>query len=244
MLNTIRTIKAPTLLQNITVCGYPQIGTNSYSSCSYLLQPTIAMDSTWIREQYFICIVLRIWVRLQFFISVSALTTHSKHSTLSGPMSFYRLRALSVHGLYSAKLRIRRRAPEWIKRGLNTPKHTLQKKQNVEMEVTNLEDTLVNNWRELDKMLICSKMSFCAKRYKKNFQMGQVNVLANLMQSLTITLYHVKDLNNKLRKLKGRQYQMEDLILIPGLEGQRMILFPQQRLGWLFVLCNHADFTY
>ena len=121
-------------------------------------------------------------------------------------MSFHRLRPLSVPGLYSAKLRIRRRAPEWIKRGLNTPTHTLQKKQNVDREVANLESTLVNNWRELDKMLICSKMSFCAKRYKKNFQMGQVNVMANLIQSLTITLYQIKDITNKLRKLKGRQY--------------------------------------
>ena len=121
-------------------------------------------------------------------------------------MSFHRLRPLSVPGLYSAKLRIRRRALDWIKRGLNTPTHTLQKKQNFEREVANLEDTLVNNWRELDKMLICSKMSFCAKRYKKNFQMGQVNVMANLIQSLTITLYQIKDITNKLRKLKGRQY--------------------------------------
>ena len=121
-------------------------------------------------------------------------------------MSFHRLRALSVPGLYSAKLRIRRRAPEWIKRGLSTPMHSLQKKQNVEMEVASLEDTLVNNWRELDKMLICSKMSFCAKRYKKNFQMGQMNVMANLIQSLTITLYQIKDTTNKLRKLRDKKY--------------------------------------
>ena len=74
------------------------------------------------------------------------------------------------------------------------------------MEVASLEDTLVNNWMELDKMLICSRMSFCAKRYKKNFHMGQVNVMANLIQSLTITLYQIKDITNKLRKLRGRKY--------------------------------------
>ena len=73
------------------------------------------------------------------------------------------------------------------------------------MEVDKLEDTLMNNCRELERMLVCSKVSFCANRYKKNFQIGHVNVMANLIQSLTITLYQIKDITNKLRKLKDTQ---------------------------------------
>jgi hypothetical protein len=69
--------------------------------------------------------------------------------------------------------------------------------------VAKLEDTLMNNWRELDRMLACSKISMCAYRYKKNFQMGQVSVMANLVQSLTITLYQIKDITNKLKQLRN-----------------------------------------
>ena len=111
-------------------------------------------------------------------------------------MSFHRLRPLPIPGFYQTKLRIRRSAPDWVKRGLNS-----KNQQNV----AQLEDTLMNNWRELDRMLACSKISICAYRYKKNFQMGQVSVMANLIQSLTITLYQIKDITNKLRKLKGRR---------------------------------------
>ena len=60
-----------------------------------------------------------------------------------------------------------------------------------------------SKWRELDRMLVCSKISICAYRYKKNFQMGQVSVMANLIQSLTITLYQIKDIINKLRQFKN-----------------------------------------
>ena len=112
-----------------------------------------------------------------------------------GPLSFHRLRPLPIHGFYSAKLRIRRGAPDWVKRGLNS--------KNQKQNVAKLEDTLMNNWRELDRMLVCSKISICAYRYKKNFQMGQVSVMANLIQSLTITLYQIKDIINKLRQFKN-----------------------------------------
>ena len=74
------------------------------------------------------------------------------------------------------------------------------------MEGVKLEDALMNNWRELDRMMICSKISFCAIRYKKNFQMGEVSVMANLIQSLTITLYQIKDITNKLRKFNDTKY--------------------------------------
>ena len=112
-----------------------------------------------------------------------------------GPLSFHRLRPLSIPGFYSAKLRIRRAAPDWVKRGLNS--------KNQKQNVAKLEDTLMNNWRELERMLVCSKISICAYRYKKNFQMGQVSVMANLIQSLTITLYQIKDITYKLKQFKN-----------------------------------------
>ena len=55
-------------------------------------------------------------------------------------------------------------------------------------------------------MMICTKISCFAIRYKKNFQMGEVSVMANLIQSLTITLYQIKDITNKLRKFNNTKY--------------------------------------
>ena len=100
----------------------------------------------------------------------------------------------------TSKIRIKRSVPQWVKLELNSSRHKSE-----EMEVDKLEDTLIDNWRDLERMLVCSKMSFCANRYKKNFQIGNVNVLAKLIQSLTITLYHTKDITSKLRKLKDTQ---------------------------------------
>ena len=59
-----------------------------------------------------------------------------------GPLSFHRLRPLSIPGFYSEKLRIRRGAPDWVKRGLNS--------KNQKQNVAKLEESLMNNWRELD----------------------------------------------------------------------------------------------
>ena len=61
-------------------------------------------------------------------------------------------------------IRIKRSVTNWIKLKLNSP---TDKKQSEEMEVDKLEDTLMNNWRELERMLVCSKVSFCANRYTK-----------------------------------------------------------------------------
>ena len=58
-------------------------------------------------------------------------------------------------------IRIKRSVTNWIKLKLNSPRH---KKQSEEMEVDKLEDTLMNNWRDLERMLVCSKISFCANR--------------------------------------------------------------------------------
>ena len=77
------------------------------------------------------------------------------------------------------------------------------------MQVVKLEGALSNNWQELNRMLICSKISYCATRYKKNFHMGEVSVVGNLIQSLTITLYKIKDITRKLRELKAKHTELE-----------------------------------
>merc|ERR1719154_1003895 len=88
---------------------------------------------------------------------------------------------------------------DWTRKKIYTP---VKQKQNKERDMGKLEDTLLESWRELDRMLFCSKISMCANRYRKNFKMGQVNVNANLVQSLTITLHQIKDITGKLRKMK------------------------------------------
>ena len=77
------------------------------------------------------------------------------------PLGFHRLKALHIPGLYTIKMRIRRGAPDWINQGLTNQYHLLEKKQSTtKMKVAKLENILGNNWRELDRMLICSKISF------------------------------------------------------------------------------------
>ena len=75
-------------------------------------------------------------------------------------------------------------------------------------EVVRLEEALSNKWQQLEIMLICSKISFCATHYNKSFQMGNVSARASLIQSLN-TLYKIRDIKIKLRKLKPKNTKLE-----------------------------------
>ena len=68
--------------------------------------------------------------------------------------------------------------------------------------VTKLEESLGKSWQELDRMLYCTKRPFCVIRYNKVFRIGNQDVRANLIQSLTLTLHQIKDITNKLKKIK------------------------------------------
>ena len=78
----------------------------------------------------------------------------------------------------------------------------MDKKDGSAQEITRLEEFLVKSWKELDRMLFCTKLPMCVIRYEKRFRIGRKDVKANLIQSLTITLHQIKDITAKLRKLK------------------------------------------
>ena len=92
----------------------------------------------------------------------------------------------------------------WVmgKRGLGYSKMHQESLMKDEGKVTELEDILYSSWGELDSMLLCSKHPKCVMRYQKVFRMGNMDVKANLIQSLTITLHQIKDIANTLKKWK------------------------------------------
>ena len=72
----------------------------------------------------------------------------------------------------------------------------------VSKEMANLEILLINNWKEMDKMLLCTKSPKCVKNYLKNIKIGNTMVKANLIQSMRITLDIIKQLTEKLKEKK------------------------------------------
>ena len=78
----------------------------------------------------------------------------------------------------------------------------MDKKGGTSQEIARLEEFLVKSWQELDRMLFCTKLPMCVIRYKKTFRIGQKDVKANLIQSLTLTLHQIKDITNKLKRYK------------------------------------------
>ena len=89
-----------------------------------------------------------------------------------------------------------------IKRNGEDKMLVMDKKDGSSQEITRLEDFLVKSWRELDRMLFCTKLPMCVIRYKKKFRIGKKDVRANLIQSLTLTLHQIKDITAKLKFLK------------------------------------------
>ena len=69
-------------------------------------------------------------------------------------------------------------------------------------EMAKLEILLIHSWKEMDKMLLCTKSSKCVKNYLKNIQTGNTVVKANLIQSLGFTLDIIKQLSNRVKEIK------------------------------------------
>ena len=81
-------------------------------------------------------------------------------------------------------------------------KQTMTFKRNYGQEINKLEDYLLQSWHELDRMLFCTKMPMCVIRYRKKYKIGEKDVKANLIQSLTLTIHQIKDITTKIKKLK------------------------------------------
>ena len=69
-------------------------------------------------------------------------------------------------------------------------------------EKDKLETSLVRSWRELDRMLYCTKIARCVMRYQKKVKTGNKVNKVNLIQSISITLHRIKQLTAKLKEMK------------------------------------------
>ena len=82
----------------------------------------------------------------------------------------------------------------------------MERAQHKESRVKELESKLIKNWRELSRMLTCSKIWYCAPQYSHTFHLGNEIITANLVQSLTITLHRIKDITTKLKMMGSTKY--------------------------------------
>ena len=104
---------------------------------------------------------------------------------------------MPIAGLYNFKFTIRKRSlgPKWL--------HMQRRiQQDIspgdEKDVAELMYLLNKSWLDLDKMLFCTKLSMCVTRFNKNFQVGNVTVRANLVQSIDIIINRISNITNKL----------------------------------------------
>ena len=89
-----------------------------------------------------------------------------------------------------------------IKRNGEDKMLVMDKKDGSSQEITRLEDFLVKSWRELDRMLYCTKIPRCVMAYKKRVRVRSKETKFNLIQSIGITLRRIKDLTGMLRQIK------------------------------------------
>ena len=115
------------------------------------------------------------------------------------------MQKLPTKGLYNFKLRIRKSAlqPKWfvVKRRVGILQYKKSMPE-VEGKIAELEVLLRKSWKELDRMLYCSKVPMCVIRYQKKYRVGKTEMKANLIQSLTITLHQIKDITRRLNKMR------------------------------------------
>ena len=65
-----------------------------------------------------------------------------------------------------------------------------------------LEKSLIENWENLDRMLLCSKQLTCVVQYKSTFILGGREFEANLVQSLSFTIQQINHIMENLEKIK------------------------------------------
>ena len=78
-----------------------------------------------------------------------------------------------------------------------------QEKRNINgKQMAKLQISLVRSWRELDRMLYCTKIPRCVRAYQKRVRIGGKQSKANLLQSIGITLSRIKTLTGMLKQIK------------------------------------------
>ena len=77
----------------------------------------------------------------------------------------------------------------------------MEKKDASSEEIEKLENSLIKNWRELDRMMYCTKLPMCVKHYLKKFRVENKEMKANVVQSMSITLNQIKNIRDKIRDI-------------------------------------------
>ena len=66
-----------------------------------------------------------------------------------------------------------------------------------------LEKSLVKNWKELDRIMYCTKLpSNCVKHYEKSFPVNNKMVKANVVQSMKLILNEIKLVTARIQNMK------------------------------------------
>jgi len=137
---------------------------------------------------------------------------HNLGDIFTASISFPNLRTYAgfqVPGLFSYNVRLRKRQSNRMKRGLY-PKEIVEMVNHDNQEedidklgdLENMEESLQSLWQDLDYMVVCTKFTMCSMRYQKNFNWRNVQVRANLVQSMTITMNRIRNVSRKIRNLK------------------------------------------
>ena len=65
-----------------------------------------------------------------------------------------------------------------------------------------LENSLVLNWKELDRIMYCNKLPNCVKHYEKGFLVDNKMMKANVVQSMRIILNEIKLVTARIKNIK------------------------------------------
>ena len=65
-----------------------------------------------------------------------------------------------------------------------------------------LEKSLVKNWKELDRIMCCTKLPNWVKHYEKSFLVNNKMVKANVVQSMKLLLNEIKLVTPRIQNIK------------------------------------------
>ena len=69
-----------------------------------------------------------------------------------------------------------------------------------------LKEKLLNCWKELSRMMFCSKLPLCVLRFQKKYKVGSQEVHANLIESMTRNLQQIKEITSRLQRIKMKRF--------------------------------------
>ena len=73
-------------------------------------------------------------------------------------------------------------------------------------QIESLKDQLYSCWKELGRMMFCSKLPLCVLRFRKIYRVGGQEVHANLIESMALNLQQIKEITSRLQRIKMKRF--------------------------------------